>query len=507
MKTFLLFAVFGIAAGVKFQYNSTDPCVMMDVEATFTTTASQGDNQLATGSVKSSEKHSVSGSCGENQATLIINFNKTDAKWTLIFSKKADTVTVTLDMMFQYDSKKMFPKKNLTHGVVIEDDEGMETLSKSDQSYVCNAQQEFKFKSTSSNNVTYTVVLSLKNLQVQAFNLSKGAYSTDVKHCAADVKSTSEGESTSSEKPSSSEEPSTSDKPSSSEEPSTSDKPSTSEEPSTSEVPSTTTRPIPQLNQYEFSNGTDTCIRMDAGILLAIMYETKDNTTISSKMFGVPKNYTLDGMCDIDGNASLTINFDNNSVTFEFTDVSDTASIKSIRFSVVQDSVRFPDAKQPGTRLKGKVDPPQIATADTTFYTCEDGEPVTFGDNSTMILSSLKWQAFNLDDGNFTKQGAQCKEDVTTTSVATTTPKPQSGPVVNNFTVSDGNTTCLVMKAALVLNIPYTDKNTENKTVEVVVPDLSPSDITGSCGDTEDSVTFSFFGGIGVSPWCSHKIN
>lgn len=67
-----------------------------------------------TGSVKASDVHSVSGSCGENQAKLIINFNKTGAKWTLLFSKKIDSVTVALDMMFQFDPDKMFPNKNLT---------------------------------------------------------------------------------------------------------------------------------------------------------------------------------------------------------------------------------------------------------------------------------------------------------------------------------------------------------------------------------------------------------
>ena len=132
---------------------------------------------------------------------------------------------------------------------------------------------------------------------------------------------------------------------------------------------------------------------------------------------------------------------------------------------------------------------------------------------ATAHVSYFHAQAFNLYDGSFTSQvflciaaraATQASEvnsastevlKTTTEALNTTTPKPcPAGPPVNLYTVRGGDTTCIVLKAALTLNIKYpVEGKGKTKITKLFVP--ADATISGNCklSATSQELSISFF--------------
>ncbi|XP_010627876.1 lysosome-associated membrane glycoprotein 2 isoform X2 [Fukomys damarensis] len=156
--------------------------------------------------------------------------------------------------------------------------------------------------------------------------------------------------------------------------------------------------------------------------------------------------------------------------------------IDSISFSYnTTDSITFPDAEDKG--IVTVYDSLEVSIPLNNVFRCNS--LLTYEKNSVVQhYWDVLVQAF-VQNGTVSRKEFLCEEDKGFTTVApvvhttvpspTTTPTPEEKPQVGNYSVSSGNTTCLLATMGLQLNI------TQDKVASVINVNPTSTGFTGSC--------------------------
>ncbi|XP_061194381.1 lysosome-associated membrane glycoprotein 1-like isoform X2 [Saccostrea echinata] len=255
----------------------------------------------------------------------------------------------------------------------------------------------------------------------------------------------------------------------------------TSMAPTTSPVPS-----FPPISTYEVMENSTACLIMEGSFQLKVTYTTRDNTTTNTVVnVPVSSNVTVTGTCASgnDNSSSLTItpkDGEIKSLTFNF----EIMNGKSNIISWFAD-VKIPDA------MESEINETVIQNVDLLspklYYKCKK-EGNFSGNTLAFMYNYLQVQAFNVENGNFSKYGYDCAAD------APDEPAPGKPPVETYF-ASDGKKNCVVFKGGIQFHIPY--NSTKGNTVAVILVPTN-ANFSGECDTTlnglyTQELTISFY--------------
>ncbi|XP_008070816.1 lysosome-associated membrane glycoprotein 2 isoform X2 [Carlito syrichta] len=231
-------------------------------------------------------------------------------------------------------------------------------------------------------------------------------------------------------------------------------------------------------------SGKATCLYAKWQMNFTIYYATTSNTTESVTISDLGTVTYNGSTCGDDENGPrIAVQFRSGfSWTANFTKAASTYSIDSISFSYnTSDNTTFPDAKDKGVvtfhdRVAVRIPLNEIFRCNS-LSTLEDHDVVQ---NYWNVLV----QAF-VPNGTVSTKEYLCDKDNTSTTVSpiihttvpspTTIPTPKEKPEIGNYSVSNGNGTCLLATMGLQLNI------TQDKVSSVININPSTTDFTGSC--------------------------
>ncbi|XP_023563685.1 lysosome-associated membrane glycoprotein 2 isoform X1 [Octodon degus] len=227
-----------------------------------------------------------------------------------------------------------------------------------------------------------------------------------------------------------------------------------------------------------------TCLYAKWQMNFTVQYETtnKTNETVSIPVLG---NVTYnESFCGDDHNASrLAVKFRSGFSWFvNFTKRVTHYSIESIVFTYnTNDSSIFPDAKDKGLVTVHK--PVMFSIPLNDIFRCNS--LFTYETNGVVHnYWDIHVQAF-VENGTVSTKEFVCEEDRSSTTVPpvihttvpspTTTSPPVEKPEVGNYSVGEGNSTCLLATMGLQLNI------THDKVASVININPNTTGFTGSC--------------------------
>ncbi|XP_006885132.1 PREDICTED: lysosome-associated membrane glycoprotein 2 [Elephantulus edwardii] len=215
-----------------------------------------------------------------------------------------------------------------------------------------------------------------------------------------------------------------------------------------------------------------------------ILYET---TNKEYKTVNIPDidTATYNGSsCGDDKNGpKIAVQFQRSfSWTVNFTKETTTYSIDTISFSYnTSDNRTFPGAKDKGVVTVSFPEAFDIPL--DSIFRCNSVSTLEMGD-VVQLCWDIHVQAF-VQNGTVSTKEFLCEKDKALTTVApiihttvpspTATPTPKGTPEVGNYSVHDGNTTCLLATMGLQLNV------TQDKTVSVININPNTTDFSGSC--------------------------
>lgn len=227
-----------------------------------------------------------------------------------------------------------------------------------------------------------------------------------------------------------------------------------------------------------------TCLYAEWEMNFTITYETTNHTN-ETLTIAVPDKATHDGSsCGDDRNsAKIMIQFGFAvSWAVNFTKEASHYSIHDIVLSYnTSDSTAFPGAIAKGVHTVKN--PENFKVPLDVIFKCNS--VLTY--NLTPVVQyywGIHLQAF-VQNGTVSKNEQVCEKDQTVTTVApiihttapstTTTPTPTPTPTVGNYSIRNGNTTCLLATMGLQLNI------TEEKVPFIFNINPATTNFTGSC--------------------------
>ncbi|XP_004874658.1 lysosome-associated membrane glycoprotein 2 isoform X1 [Heterocephalus glaber] len=227
-----------------------------------------------------------------------------------------------------------------------------------------------------------------------------------------------------------------------------------------------------------------TCLYAKWQMNFTIHYETT-NKTYKTATISDHDNVTYNGsICDDDHNVSkIAVQFGSGfSWIVNFTKQEPNYFIDSISFSYnTEDNITFPGAKDKGIVTVHYSEKVSIPLND--IFRCSS--LLTYEENHVVQhYWDVLVQAF-VQNGTVSRKEFLCTKDKGSTTVApiihttvpspTTTPTPKEKPQVGNYSVSNGNTTCLLATMGLQLNI------TQDKIASVININPNSTGFTGSC--------------------------
>lgn len=243
--------------------------------------------------------------------------------------------------------------------------------------------------------------------------------------------------------------------------------------------------------KLNLTDSKGTCLYAEWEMNFAVTYETTSQTN-KTVTIAVPDKVTYSGSsCGDDQNdAKIMIQFGSTvSWAVNFTKKASHYLIHNIRLSYnTNDSTTFPGALDKGVRTVEN--PERFEVPVDVIFKCNS----VLAFNLTPVVQQywdIHLQAF-VQNGTVSKHEQVCDEDKPTTTVApivhtttttvpspTTTLTPTSTPIptptVGNYTVSNGNATCLLATMGLQLNI------TEEKVPFIFNINPATTNFTGSC--------------------------
>ncbi|XP_054422652.1 lysosome-associated membrane glycoprotein 2 isoform X1 [Pteronotus mesoamericanus] len=227
-----------------------------------------------------------------------------------------------------------------------------------------------------------------------------------------------------------------------------------------------------------------TCLYAKWQMNFTIRYETtsKNYKTVTISDLG---NATYNGsICGDDQNGpKIEVQFGSGfSWTVNFTKQMSTYSIENISFSYdTKDSTTFPDAKVKDTITVYELVAFRIPLDD--IFRCNSILTLETNDVHQHFWD-VHVQAF-VQNGTVSTKEFLCDKDKTSTTVVpivtttlpspTTTPTPKEKPKIGNYSVSNGNNTCLLATMGLQLNM------TQDKVTSIININPNTTDSTGSC--------------------------
>ncbi|XP_033122147.1 lysosome-associated membrane glycoprotein 2-like [Anneissia japonica] len=284
---------------------------------------------------------------------------------------------------------------------------------------------------------------------------------------------------------------------------------------------------------WEVMTDNKACILLEMNLTFAVQYTT-NKESVKEATFDLSSNATVDdsSKCGKDV-ANIKLNFlTDYSIMFEFQSKEQSYNLQSVAFDYVLDEENFPNANIPNQGISLKGDIIQFTTPIGYSYRCNAVVNDKSIEGLMLTFSDVKLQPFGVADGKFSKENV-CDADkgrttVPTTIVPMTTPNvtvnmttvpmttaasttvnmttasnttgntteimttmindsttvepttvpstTKSPPTVGNWTVKDGNKTCMNMAFKANFSILITDKN--NKTVfhnGTLPPNADPS--------------------------------
>ncbi|NXF88473.1 LAMP2 protein, partial [Eubucco bourcierii] len=235
-----------------------------------------------------------------------------------------------------------------------------------------------------------------------------------------------------------------------------------------------------------------TCLYAKWMMSFLINYETNSsdykNTTLN-----LSSNVTHNGsVCGNDTQAALVaVQFgEGHSWSANFTKNNETYQGDFIIFTYnTNDTAVFPDAKRKGpvtVVVKDTMGPVQL----NNVFVCHSADFLE-AENVTQIFWNVTVQAF-VQNGTISKKETRCPADTPTPAptilpttastttlspVPTTTPKPVENPETGNYSLKNGNKTCLLATVGLQLNVSQDKPLLININPKTTVAD-------GVCGNT-----------------------
>ncbi|XP_037367908.1 lysosome-associated membrane glycoprotein 2 isoform X2 [Talpa occidentalis] len=236
-----------------------------------------------------------------------------------------------------------------------------------------------------------------------------------------------------------------------------------------------------EVNQTDSKNAT--CLFANWHMNFTINYETTSksykNTTISDN-----GTVTYNGTTCGDGKnfSKIEVQLGPVSWSVNFTKESDYYVIESISLSYdTADNTTFPDAKDKGIISLNKLVRSEIPLNE--IFRCKSLSTLS-NDNVVQHFWDVHVQAF-VQNGTVSGKEYLCSQDrsattvtptvPTTTPSPTTTPTPEEKPEAGNYSVRNGNGTCLLATMGLQLNI------TNGKVASIINIRPNVIDYSGSC--------------------------
>lgn len=235
-----------------------------------------------------------------------------------------------------------------------------------------------------------------------------------------------------------------------------------------------------------------TCIYASLKVNFTIQYENNNGTNINTTLAAPDNVNTTGSTCE---GALLVVNFGNgHSWSLNFTRNNTEYSVNMIVFTYnTNDSTLFKDAKQKGliTTVKSVNEPIPI----NETYTCLHEEVVAV-DHVVQVYWNVSLLAYA--QGVTLKKEFHCNGDISTTQAPTThmstttstnttsttatpTTKPVDKPIIGNYSVLNGNETCLLASMGLQLNASLLVDG-QNVWTQININPYSTNS-SGSCGN------------------------
>ncbi|XP_059139934.1 lysosome-associated membrane glycoprotein 1-like [Physella acuta] len=378
MKIFIL-ALFFIAAQAK-TFNVSD-CILLEIDGTITldVTSKIKDDSVKFNITDATLKQ------GSNCTELVLTL-KDSVEFKLLFVP--DNSSWTVQPSLSYDADKVFTNLNLTKPINVstDGDDSIGIFNKN-ESFLCRASVEHKFKNFSEENYTFSAVATIVNLHVEAGKIND-TFSPGTE-CDQDKTTTQTPTSTSG---------------------------STSG--STPTSPKTTPKPSFPTQSVNCSSDNVTRLLFEAQLSFDITYE-KEKVNIT-ETFEVPADAKSELNCT--NNMTETISFQFNEdwvLEYIIERAKDVYWVSNITFTYTHGGKYFPGEATNKTEtlrysssdLKAKVD---------GYYRCDSKSTTNLGTNVKLYTKNLKYRAFNADNKNADlKSGnvSECSADEETSSV------------------------------------------------------------------------------------------
>ncbi|XP_062596096.1 uncharacterized protein LOC134257513 isoform X1 [Saccostrea cucullata] len=435
----------------KYTYDNNETCIDVKMDVLFT--LSNGMEEVTFDGNNFTVKSGDCAKFGEYQAALTLaNSNEDFLSFT--FNINPD-LSVNMSSMFTFAPTEFFPGTPISTSINLLDTGDMK-LGSDTQLYQCNANQIVTLTGALEG-TTYTMFMDMSSVQIQAFNIKNGKLSTDMFVCSADQMTTVAQETTVTSEPA---KPTT--EPSASNVTTVGPSNTTTVGPSnmtTKQTPVPTSSPNPSFppkSRYEVIENFKVCLILEGRFQLKVTYMTKENKS-ASVIVDIPESsdVTVMGACanGNDTKSILTITpIDEEilSLTFNYEIMNGTSNLVSWTAEV--NLTKFPDARESELNHTVSGNPVELSSP-KLFYKCEKGG--SFSDDSEVLVfmfKEFKVQAFNVEDGRFSENGYDCKEDLGPI------PDPENPPM-HVFAIKRDNITCIVFKAKIKFNIPYLSNN------------------------------------------------
>lgn len=239
----------------------------------------------------------------------------------------------------------------------------------------------------------------------------------------------------------------------------------------------------------EVKDGNFTCIKAQLDANFSITYNTTNGT--NTIVFMLPDSASTNGSTCGNVSSRLVASFgDGHMMSIVFSSDGRLYRVENLSLQYnLSDRNTFPQSTSTDVVLL-ETNSWGISAKMNSTYRCLSSSTIFLNATASVIFSNVRMEAF-MSGGNLSTDESVCNADQTVTTAVppkTTTaapsPVPPGIPERGNYTVTNGNKTCLLALMGLQLNITYLSKS-QNKTV-TEVRNLQPNKTSssGSCGVT-----------------------
>ncbi|XP_066304993.1 lysosome-associated membrane glycoprotein 1-like [Branchiostoma lanceolatum] len=417
---------------------TSEPCLLLDMSATFHIGYIRTDNTAAIVSFALPDDSMVSGDCSHRHAKLNLRFGlgwDGTFELNLAFEKNLVPTHFSLSGATMYYKlvPDMFPEAKYANARVkatMSNEQHFYTSSNAfvPHSYLCDKPQTFIF--IDPDRPKSTRALSIHSVQVQPFYVPESGKFSPPETCPDDI--------------------------------------------TTSPAPRTTPAPLNPIGHFSLTDAEgNPCFLLSVGVFFHVLYELKDNNTVAAEYI-LPPNSSVGGGCG-DAKATIALSFFqgfNLTATFK-TKRNSSFELVAASVGYVREPKLFPYAEFPGTEVNEvQLDGPSLFVTDLgNSYLCKSIQFFDVGSTVKLYVTDLRVQPFAVKSTNFS-EASECAQDLPATMApiqnATTIPAFNTTAAT---TVPIGNvTTILPTNATTATAVPIRNATTVLPSNTTMVP-------------------------------------